>query len=327
MVRRRTLRKARGGGIYTYSIESALNGFSAAVGHHDGYKSPTEDRFSVSPIADNCILIGVYDGHTGTTAASAASQLIPKAVVTAVSEDAEILKDPAKIEAMLTKAVIETDKRLETGGRAGYDNSGTTVSLALVTPTHIIAANAGDSPILYFKSDGTMLFHSIDHDCENESELARISALGGECGVRTDGAKGVKNKDGVPSLMMTRSVGDFSFKPPVIPDPQTYVVERQPDSYLAVCSDSFTERFASERRDRIKNIAKPEDVVKVFTETFKRDPSLQKGVHAAVEDQAKMFYAYGRYSGDNTTLVAIKFPAPAEGGKKRRTRRKKGTRK
>lgn len=319
---RKTLRKIRGGAKQTLTGELVVNNLLIGIGQHDGYKSPTEDRYSVMPIGETAVLLGVYDGHTGSAAAEIGSKSIPAAIYAPIAEDLKILEDPPKLEAILRDAVIAVDSLFKSDASLNIGGSGSTVSLALVTPTHIIAANSGDSPILYFTSGGEVLFHSVDHDCENAEELARIRALGGDCGPRQDGVNAVKRQDGIPGLMMTRSIGDFDYKPPVIPDPQTYIMERKPDTYLVICSDSFTERFATPQRNRIKNLATPADMVKAFSSKFKSIAKLQLGVHAAIEEQVNMFKMGGGFYGDNTTLVAVKFPVAA-GGKKRKTRRRK----
>lgn len=318
-LRRKTQRRIRGGNPTSLEHKS-INGIDIFASQHDGYKTPTEDRYSITPIGETAVLLGVYDGHTGSQIADISHKNIPPLIVDAIlSQNA--LNNPDQIKKILETVPEQYEQKL-----SASHTSGTTISLVVITPTHIIAGNAGDSPILYFKTNGETIGTSVDHDCENPDELARIKASGGDCMLRQDGVKAVKNKNGVPGLMVTRSIGDFNFKPPVIATLQTYVFDRVQDTYLVVCSDSFTEKIGVLPNGvrRIHNLKSFNDVIAELVPQFNNAQDLGTGVQNAVNKQVQSLYINNRFNGDNTTLLAVRFPPANKGGRKQ-TRRKRRT--
>uniref|UniRef100_A0A7S2E4X6 protein-serine/threonine phosphatase n=1 Tax=Ditylum brightwellii TaxID=49249 RepID=A0A7S2E4X6_9STRA len=85
--------------------------------------------------------------------------------------------------------------------RIRLDRSGSTCVCVLLTPTHIICANAGDSRGVLCRNDIALPL-SFDHKPQNPLELSRIQAAGGF--VR------MKRVDG--DLAVSRGLGDFTFK-------------------------------------------------------------------------------------------------------------------
>jgi serine/threonine protein phosphatase PrpC len=81
------------------------------------------------------------------------------------------------------------------------DRSGTTVVSVLLTPTHIICSNAGDSRAILCRG-GMTLPLSFDHKPANPTETTRVNQAGGV--VR------MKRIDG--DLAVSRGFGDFRFK-------------------------------------------------------------------------------------------------------------------
>ena len=95
-------------------------------------------------------------------------------------------------------------------GRGGSneiaDAAGCTACSALITPTHIYVANAGDSRAVLAKktSDGkyVAVAMSDDHKPDNEEERNRIEKAGGF--VEDNRVKGI--------LALSRSIGDLEYK-------------------------------------------------------------------------------------------------------------------
>lgn len=85
--------------------------------------------------------------------------------------------------------------------RVKLDRSGSTAVAVLLTPTHIICANAGDSRAILVKS-GKAFPLSFDHKPTNQIENSRICRAGGEVRMR--------RVDG--DLAVSRGLGDFRFK-------------------------------------------------------------------------------------------------------------------
>ena len=81
------------------------------------------------------------------------------------------------------------------------DRSGTTAVSVLLTPTHIICSNAGDSRAILCR-DGMALPLSFDHKPVNPTEISRVNAAGGF----------VKMKRIDGDLAVSRGFGDFRYK-------------------------------------------------------------------------------------------------------------------
>lgn len=125
------------------------------------------------------------------------------------------------------------------GGTEGADTlqpfrierSGSTIVVVLITPSHIICANAGDSRAILHKTTGVMPL-SFDHKPNNVAELERIVSAGGFVkGRRVDG-----------DLAVSRGLGDFVFKSEegLAPDKQRVIAE--PDLMVYPrdhCNDEF----------------------------------------------------------------------------------------
>jgi len=85
--------------------------------------------------------------------------------------------------------------------RVLLDRSGTTAVAVILTPTHIICSNAGDSRAMLCR-DGITLPLSFDHKPINPTEITRVNQAGGF--VR------MKRIDG--DLAVSRGFGDFRYK-------------------------------------------------------------------------------------------------------------------
>ena len=81
------------------------------------------------------------------------------------------------------------------------ERSGSTCVVVLITPSHIICANAGDSRAI-LRRDGRSFPLSFDHKPSNLPEQERISSAGGF----------VKAKRVDGDLAVSRGLGDFGFK-------------------------------------------------------------------------------------------------------------------
>lgn len=83
------------------------------------------------------------------------------------------------------------------------DESGCTCVCAVITPTHVVCANVGDSRcIVGSTTTGTTIALTDDHKPSNPEERARIEKVGAF--VRDDRVNG--------ELAMSRALGDFRYK-------------------------------------------------------------------------------------------------------------------
>lgn len=136
------------------------------------------------------------------------------------------------------KKFLELAKQQETSffpTRVRYERSGSTCVVVLVTPTHLICANAGDSRAI-LRRGGKALPLSFDHKPNNPPELERIH--------KAKGFVKCKRVDG--DLAVSRGLGDFTYKSneflrvdqqKVIPNPEfvTYPRKKEDEFMILAC--------------------------------------------------------------------------------------------
>ena len=139
------------------------------------------------------------------------------------------------------KKFLELSKQQETSdlpARVRYERSGSTCIVVMVTPSHLICANAGDSRAILRRA-GKVLPLSFDHKPNNAPELERI-----------DFAKGfVKHKRVDGDLAVSRGLGDFTYKSneglrvdqqKVIPNPEFVTYPRkEEDEFMILACDGI----------------------------------------------------------------------------------------
>ena len=164
-----------------------------------------EDAFVMTNLSlpGHCIL-GIFDGHAGSTA----SKYVASSLVLAL-EDSNEWKEylgPQRVE-LLEKALVNTFISLDDRLRAipalanGSDISGTAAVVAVVTPSHIVCANLGDSRC-GLRTRARPLALSEDHKPSLPEEADRIYKAGGFVELdRVDG-----------ELALSRALGDFRYK-------------------------------------------------------------------------------------------------------------------
>ncbi|XP_062207425.1 probable protein phosphatase 2C 9 [Phragmites australis] len=119
------------------------------------------------------------------------------------------------------------------------DHVGSTAVVAVVSPTHVVVANAGDSRAVLSRA-GVPVPLSVDHKPDRPDELARIEAAGGRV-IYWDGARVL----GV--LAMSRAIGDGYLKPYVSSEPEVTVTERtNDDECLILASDGLWDVVTNE---------------------------------------------------------------------------------
>mmetsp|Transcript_2540 Transcript_2540/g.3744 ORF Transcript_2540/g.3744 Transcript_2540/m.3744 type:complete len:415 (-) Transcript_2540:262-1506(-) len=135
------------------------------------------------------------------------------------------------------------------------ERSGSTCNVVLITPSHFICANAGDSRAI-LRRDGKSLPLSFDHKPSNLPELERITTAGGF----------VKSRRINGDLAVSRGLGDFVFKcepeiainkQKVICDPEIIVYPRDEvrDEFLVLACDGIWDVMSNEQcSDMIQKI-------------------------------------------------------------------------
>ena len=128
---------------------------------------------------------------------------------------------------------------LATNGQLMYEHSGSTCVVVLLTPSHVIGCNAGDSRAVLRRAGGTLPL-SFDHKPSEVSEKDRITEAGGFVKAR--------RVDG--DLAVSRALGDFVYKTnetlptnkqKVIPNPDFVVYPRcdEEDEFVILACDGI----------------------------------------------------------------------------------------
>jgi serine/threonine protein phosphatase PrpC len=216
---------------------------SVGVGSADGYKRPTEDRVVVFNMHDiqKVELYCVFDGHGGRHYADfVAKQLPPRIhagikrlvsdrVASGNGNDVPTAEEYAEV---LKESFEETDSKLvaHSARMSLLKVGGTTAVATLVTPTHIITANVGDSPCVVFDAtSGSLLRQTTDHIPANEEEAQRVRNAGGKLVVgKESGELRILTQTG--HLGVTRAFGQVSFKDGK--EKKQHVVSASPDIYI-----------------------------------------------------------------------------------------------
>ncbi|KXG22151.1 probable protein phosphatase 2C 49 [Sorghum bicolor] len=119
------------------------------------------------------------------------------------------------------------------------DHAGSTAVVAVVSPTSVVVANAGDSRAVLSRA-GVPVPLSVDHKPDRQDELERIQEAGGRV-IYWDGARVL----GV--LAMSRAIGDGYLKPFVTAEPEVAVTERtDDDECLILASDGLWDVVTNE---------------------------------------------------------------------------------
>ncbi|XP_052182919.1 protein phosphatase 2C 16-like [Diospyros lotus] len=224
--------------IKMFVADNVINGLSQSLGHMTTH------------------FFGVYDGHGGSQVANYCRDRVHLAL----SETLKDIETSLVEESMRDAQQVEWQKAFthcfhkvddEIGGEASRDTAtdnqdasddsfepvapetvGSTAVVALISSSHIIVANCGDSRAVLYRGKEPMAL-STDHKPNREDEYARIEASGGKV-IQWNGHRvfGV--------LAMSRSIGDRYLKPWIIPEPEvTFTPRAREDECLILASDGL----------------------------------------------------------------------------------------
>lgn len=284
----------------------------------DGRGRPSEDRSFIRELPGGIVVAGVFDGHSGLFTVIFTTNHLPNALVEMIHRVNP--EDEVAMRSGIKSVFIEHDKKLAKQGALSYRDSGSTCTVAIITPKRVYIAYLGDSPACIFHPKTGEIYGSIDkHDPSSTIERNRIYMNGGN--VTTDPGDAPRVNG---CLMVSRAFGDFSLKfkngnkPTeeewnanwatdfcVVAEPDIIVVPRHmDDAILAIFSDGFVETPEGTRyktyQENVKEMMAEYDGPHALEQCAKT--CIQKQVASFVDNPAE-------YTGDDITLVLISLAA------------------
>jgi serine/threonine protein phosphatase PrpC len=284
----------------------------------DGRGRPSEDRSFIRELPGGILIAGVFDGHSGLFTVDFTVKFLPVAISEMIGRINP--EDEGAMRSGIKAVFIEHDKKLAKQGALSYRDSGSTATVAIVTPKRIYMAYLGDSPACVFHPTTGEIYGSIGkHDPSSQTERSRIYANGGTVTMDAGDAPRV---DGC--LMVSRAFGDFSMKfangnrPTesewstdwangfrVVANPDIVVVPRPVGGgILAIYSDGLVE---TPDGDKYRSY---EHVIQGIVADYRGGPDmLEQCAKRCIEKQVASFVDDPTdYSGDDVTLVLVHLP-------------------
>ena len=207
------------------------------------------DTINIPKLNFNCEVLAVFDGHGG----SACSKYCKENYVSTLKNEISKSGCPYLSEKFLKDFNKFFDIKLR---KAINDNSGTTVTVALVFEDYILLSNCGDSRTLVCKNDSRKNIATEDHKPENKFEKARILKNGGSVVKEKIGPFRYSHRlNGIAAF--SRSLGDFRFKkegsyllssiPDIVP------TGRNDTKFIVLACDGLWDVFTSSDVDNFLN--------------------------------------------------------------------------
>lgn len=177
-------------------------------------------------------IFSVFDGHGGCDTSdyleSNFFRVFQEEIVDYVKLSAAAQSGVPGIEE-LKSALRRTFHRLDDELRKVQDRPcGSTAVMVVLTPTHIVAANVGDSRAI-LRRYGKCIPLTFDHKPNKITEKRRIQQAGFK----------VFKRRVQGELAVSRAFGDFGHKPAVVCDPEILVYPREPegDEFIVLACD------------------------------------------------------------------------------------------
>ncbi len=278
-----------------------------AYSHHAAYRNPTEDRISIHETKKGYTIYSVFDGHSGQACVDLVNKMLPIRIQYALDE-----QDVSSAQEIANLLTTEFEKmESECSQTLKHWDGGTTAVVSIVTDTHIITGHLGDSPALLMSKEGELLQSTKDHDSRNTVEVERVTQEGGWF---SDANEYGENRL-YASLSVTRCFGNRTKKENergLSAIPEIDIWERKPNTYLILCSDSFTEKLIDAKGGRHEKLianhgTHAEIASEIHTVLQESEFNLEVAVSLAVHKRTMKFYnwEYGIYCGDNTSLILV----------------------
>ncbi|XAR67132.1 Phosphoprotein phosphatase [Bertholletia excelsa] len=261
---------------------------------------------------------GVYDGHGGCQVANYCRERIHLALAKEIEtmEDVQNRSVGKNWQEQWEKAFLSCFLKVDAEIRGegllepvASEAVGSTAVVAVVSPTHVIVANCGDSRAVLCRGKAPLPL-SVDHKPNREDERARIEAAGGKV-IQWDGYR----VSGV--LAMSRSIGDRYLEPYVIAEPEMMFVPRtKEDDCLILASDGLWDVLTNEE---VCDVARKRILLwhKRNGDTLSADRRAE-GADPAAQDAADYLsnLALRKGSRDNISVIVVDLKAQRKFRKK-----------
>ena len=275
------------------------DGYNCGVSAMQGRRDGMEDAHIINEeVGHGAYVFAVFDGHGGSAAAEFAGAHFAS---TLREQPAWISFGTSLAPNDATEALRETFFKLDEMMRLEKDDNGDmemvscgcTAVVVLLTPSHIVCANAGDSRCIMQADELYAL--SDDHKPGKDVEFNRIQAGGGF--VLMGRVNGI--------LAVSRSLGDFYFK--VNPDlePPGQLVTAEPD--ITVRCRGATDRFVVLACDGVWDVMDN----KTCAATVVKELGMCETVGEVCESIIQT--CFDRGSNDNMSLMVIELVGESQG--------------
>jgi len=257
-------------------------GMSYGLSAMQGWRSHMEDDhiqlLQLAPELPHLSLFGVFDGHGGEMVAHYMAKNFPARFLASkkLTADASQVEAQAKAAFETSLMSIDAEMRALPDVENGKDQSGSTAVMTLLSPTHVVCSNTGDSRAVLSRG-GQAVALSHDHKPDNAVEKDRVQAAGGEVKF------GRVNGD----LAVSRAVGDFVYKRCESQPAERQAVTAFPD-VISVARDAQDE-FVVLACDGIWDVMSSQEVVSKVQELLSngRPPSPVKPAGDADDPDAQ----------------------------------------
>ena len=252
-------------------------GLEIAHSSMQGYRRQMEDAHIIEDFDSIPLhtLVAVLDGHAGSgVSVHASCRLLQVIEETSNWRDYVVLMSKgqsgggnaknftADCLSLISKALVQAFVAMDNELRESdfLDASGSTAVCAVITPSHVICANIGDSRCVIGLKDGTCVEMTEDHKPELEFEKKRIIDAGGF--VMYDRVNG--------ELAMSRALGDFQYKDVKVPQDKQ-MVTCYPD--ISVHERSSADQVMCLACDGVWDVMSNSEAVLYLTEIIPRSNS------------------------------------------------------
>eukprot|EP00940_MAST-03C_sp_MAST-3C-sp2_P003089 g3089.t1 len=244
-------------------------------------------------VRDN-FYFAVFDGHGGDSVAKFCGSNVLKRL-SRMRAMKSSRSSPKSLAQCMKKAYIELDDALRKEKPHGFciaDFCGCTAVSCLVTPSHYVVANLGDSRAILCRN-GKCVPMSSDHKPYDEDEKSRIEKAGGKVyWGRVNG-----------KLAVSRAIGDFVHKGSKDVKPENQVVTVLPD--VKIYERKGEDQFVVMACDGVWDVLKNEEVCALVCDAIKGGVEDCDALSKLIIDES-----FKKGSTDNITAVVAIITEP-----------------